>query len=128
MRPRATRVASRGKSCPLLVPNQAITIVASSRRHWRCAKMMASPDFTSTYAVHPMASIFQSLLLVIAGSTQRELARQVKYLTVENQILLRKLPGRITITPKERERLLKFGAKLGKTLKRIGTNWSASSW
>ncbi|QDU29443.1 hypothetical protein ETAA8_45530 [Anatilimnocola aggregata] len=33
------------------------------------------------------ANIFQSLLLVIAGATQKELARQVKYLKVENQIL-----------------------------------------
>jgi putative transposase len=68
-----------------------------------------------------MSSIFQSLLLVIAGSTQRELARQVKYLKVENQILRGKLPERITITPKERERLLKFGAKLGKALKHLLT-------
>lgn len=34
-----------------------------------------------------MKNIFQSLLLVIAGATQKELARQVKYLKVENQIL-----------------------------------------
>lgn len=68
-----------------------------------------------------MSSIFQSLLLVIAGSTQRELARQVKYLKVENQILRGKLPDRITVSPKERERLLKFGAKLGKALKHLVT-------
>lgn len=68
-----------------------------------------------------MSSIFQSLLLVIAGSTQRELARQVKYLKVENQMLRGKLPDRITVTPKERERLLKFGSKLGKALKHLVT-------
>jgi putative transposase len=60
-----------------------------------------------------MYSIFHSLLLVIAGATQKELARQVKYLKVENETLRAKLPGRITITSKERQRLLKFGKNLG---------------
>jgi hypothetical protein len=31
-------------------------------------------------------SLFRSLLLVIAGSTQRELARQIRYLKVENEV------------------------------------------
>ena len=49
---------------------------------------------------------FGCLLLVIATATQNELARQIKYLKVENQILRSKLPGRITITPQERHRLV----------------------
>jgi len=65
-------------------------------------------------------SLFRSLLMVIAGSTQRELARQVRYLKVKNEIL-RSKPGRITITPKERQRLVKFGAKLGKALHQLVT-------
>lgn len=63
----------------------------------------------------------RSLLLVIAGSTQRELARQVRYLTVENEILRSKLPARITISPKDRQRLVKFGAKLGSALHQLVT-------
>jgi putative transposase len=55
-----------------------------------------------------MTNIFQSLLLVIAGAIQKELARQVKFLKVENQIPRSKLPKRFTITPKERHRLVKF--------------------
>ena len=66
-------------------------------------------------------SLFRSLLLVIAGSTQRELARQVRYLQVENEILRSKLPARITVTPKERQRLVKFGAKIGKALHQLVT-------
>ncbi len=66
-------------------------------------------------------SLFRSLLLVIAGSTQRELARQVRYLKVENEILRSKLPARITVTSKERQRLVKFGAKLGKALHQLVT-------
>ncbi|WP_254508186.1 integrase core domain-containing protein [Anatilimnocola floriformis] len=69
-----------------------------------------------------MTNIFQSLLLVIAGATQKELARQVKYLKVENQILRSKLPKRITVTMAERNRLIKFAAKLGgKVLRQLTT-------
>ena len=68
-----------------------------------------------------MASIFRSLLFVIAGATQRDLARQVRYLKVENEVLRAKLPARITITPKERQRLLKFGENLGKAIHQIVT-------
>jgi putative transposase len=68
-----------------------------------------------------MVSIFRSLLLVIAGANQKELARQIRYLKVENEVLRSKLPARITITPKVRQRLLKFRAKLGKALYQIVT-------
>ncbi len=70
-----------------------------------------------------MTSIFHSLLMVIAGSTQKELARQIKYLKVENEILRAKLPDRITttLTRKDRQRLLKCGAKLGKALRSVVT-------
>ncbi len=51
--------------------------------------------------------VFQlpSLALPVTTATQKGLARQVKYLKVENEVLRGKLPGRITITPKERQRL-----------------------
>lgn len=69
-----------------------------------------------------MTNVFQSLLLVIAGATQKELARQVKYLKVENQILRLRLPKRILVTPKERVRLVKFAQKLtGKVLRQLTT-------
>jgi putative transposase len=68
-----------------------------------------------------MYSIYRSLLLVIAGATQKELARQVQYLKTENDILRSKLPVRITILPKERQRLLKFGARLGKAIHQVVT-------
>jgi putative transposase len=68
-----------------------------------------------------MALLFRSLLLVIAGATHRELARQLRYLKVENQILRSKLPTRVTITPTERQRLLKFGEGLGKALRAVVT-------
>ena len=69
-----------------------------------------------------MKNVFQSLLLVIAGATQKELARQVKYLKVENQILRSRLPKRIMVTAKERVRLVRFAQKLGgKVLRQLAT-------
>jgi putative transposase len=68
-----------------------------------------------------MTNVFQSLLLVIAGATQKELARQIKLLKIENEILRSKLPKRITVTAKERQRLVKFGQRLGKALRHLTT-------
>lgn len=50
-----------------------------------------------------MTSVFQSLLLVSAGLTPKELARQVEYLKVDNEILRGKFPKCITVTPKRKE-------------------------
>jgi putative transposase len=63
-----------------------------------------------------MRNLFRTLLLVIARSTQQELARQVRYLKIENQILRGKLPRRVPVTSQERNRLVRFGAKLGRAL------------
>ena len=63
-----------------------------------------------------MRNIYRSLLLILVGATQKELARQVRYLTVENQLLRSRLPRRLTLTPQERNRLVRFGSKLGRAL------------
>ncbi len=70
-----------------------------------------------------MANVFQSLLLVIAGATEKELARQVKYLKVENEVLRAKLPKRITISMS-----LEPGSRMVTTLPSWGANrrsWAA---
>ncbi|MDP6047210.1 MAG: hypothetical protein QGG25_16495 [Phycisphaerae bacterium] len=63
-----------------------------------------------------MKNIYHRLLLVIAGSTQKQLASQIRYLKIENKILRSKLPKRVPVTDKERNKLVKFGSKLGKAL------------
>ena len=63
-----------------------------------------------------MKNIYHRLLLVIAGSTQKQLASQIRYLKIENKILRSKLPKRVPVTEKERNKLVKFGSKLGKAL------------
>src|SRR5262245_25457144 len=59
------------------------------------------------------------LLLVLARASDRELARQVEYLKIENEILRRKLPRKIAVTPRERQRLLRFGKKLGSAINQL---------
>lgn len=59
-----------------------------------------------------MRTLFHALMLVLTKSTQRDLAKQVQFLKVENQILRAKLPKRISLQPWERQRLLKFGQPL----------------
>ena len=60
-------------------------------------------------------------MLVIAGSTQKELARQVSYLKAENQILRSRLPDRISLTQREKNRLVRFAKNLGSALNELAT-------
>ena len=66
-----------------------------------------------------MKNLYHSLLLLIAGSTQKELAAQIRYLKVENEVLRSKLPKRVSVTAQEKNRLVKFGSKLGKAINEI---------
>ena len=68
-----------------------------------------------------MKNLYHRLLLLIAGSTQKELAAQIRYLKFENQILRSKLPRRVPVTDKERNRLVKFGPKVGRALGELVT-------
>ncbi len=65
--------------------------------------------------VTAMKALLQPLLL-LASATDKELARQVQYLKEENRILRGKLPKRITVTPRERHRLVKFGRAVGSAI------------
>lgn len=66
-----------------------------------------------------MKNLYHSLLLLIAGSTQKELAAQIRYLKIENEVLRSKLPKRVSVTAQEKNRLVKFGSKLGKAINDI---------
>ena len=46
-----------------------------------------------------MKNLYQRLLLLIAGATQLELARHVRYLKIENEILRSKLLKRLAARP-----------------------------
>ncbi|HJZ55390.1 MAG TPA: hypothetical protein VKE74_10550 [Gemmataceae bacterium] len=68
-----------------------------------------------------MTRLLQPLWLLLASATDRELARVVEYLKAENRILRSKLPKRITGTPRERNRLVKLGTKLGSAIRDLVT-------
>jgi putative transposase len=80
--------------------------------------------FLRKSTVSTMASfrnIYTSLMLVIAGSTSKELARQVSYLKAENQILRSRLPERLILTHREKNRLVRFAKNLGSALNELAT-------
>lgn len=66
-----------------------------------------------------MKHYLQQFLLILAGATDKELAKQVQYLREENRILRDRLPKRIQVTPQERSRLLKFGREVGSAIKSL---------
>ncbi len=68
-----------------------------------------------------MKNPYHALLMLIAGATQKELAAHIRYLKIELEIARAKLPKRVTFTPQERNRLIKFGAKLGRALDKLVT-------
>src|SRR5262245_56467643 len=73
---------------------------------------MSFPRMQAFFAGMPMARLLQPLLLYLSIASDRELARQVQFLMEQNRILREKLPNRITVTPQQRRRLLKFGRGL----------------
>jgi putative transposase len=68
-----------------------------------------------------MAKIFHPLLLLLARSTDKEMARMLDYLKTESRILRSKLPKRVACTPAERARLVKVGKPLGPAIKDLIT-------
>jgi putative transposase len=68
-----------------------------------------------------MFRCLQPLFLLLLRSAGVDLARIVEYLRAENGILRSRLPGRITVTPQERNRLVKLGAVLGEAIKGLVT-------
>jgi len=60
-----------------------------------------------------MRNIYRPLLRLLAGATQKELARHIRYLKTENEALRAKLGHVVHVTPQERNRLIRHAAKLG---------------
>jgi putative transposase len=65
--------------------------------------------------------LLQPLFALFASATDSQLARMVEYLKAENRILREKLPKRLAVTPRERNRLVKLGAKVGSAIKDLIT-------
>jgi len=68
-----------------------------------------------------MKNLWQSFLLLLGAPSESEHAHQSQYLKVENEILRSKLPGRVHVTARERQRLLRFARPLGKAIASVVT-------
>jgi hypothetical protein len=77
-----------------------------------CKNEVISMAHKDLYGI-TMKNIYRSLFLLLVGATQKEMARQIRYLKVENELLRARLPHRVLVTNQERNRLVRFGAKLG---------------
>jgi hypothetical protein len=79
---------------------------------------------TSLVRPHPhcctaMPRLLQPLWLILASVTDRRLAQMVEYLKEENRILRSRLPRNITVTARERNRLIKLGKRLGSAINEL---------
>ena len=66
-------------------------------------------------------TLYTAMMVLLAKATDCELARMVSYLKEENRILRARLPAQINTTPRERERLLRFGRNLGTAIYSVVT-------
>ena len=64
-----------------------------------------------------MSRFFHPLLFMLACSSKQDLARQLHYLKIENEILRARLPKRIVVKPDERGRLINAAKELGSAIK-----------
>jgi len=76
-------------------------------------------DYTKSYTIN--GTLFQEFLGLLGRMTHSNLIRQIEYMKVENEILRSKLPKRITTTPAEKRRLIKYGLPLRGQIKSIIT-------
>jgi len=68
-----------------------------------------------------MLRLFRPLFLLLAHATDRQLARMVAYLKVENRLLRDRLPRRLKISVQERGRLVTLGRPLGSAMRHLVT-------
>ncbi len=68
-----------------------------------------------------MTRLLQPFFALLASATDSKLAQMVEYLKAENAILRAKLPTRITVTAREKVRLVQLGTTLGGALKDLIT-------
>jgi len=76
-------------------------------------------DYTKSYTIN--GTLFQEFLGLLGRMTHSNLLRQIEYMKVENEILRSKLPKRITTTPSQKRRLIKYGLPLRGQIKHVIT-------
>jgi putative transposase len=68
-----------------------------------------------------MPRLLEPLWLVLISYAEKQLAQMIEYLREENRNLQGKLPKRLTLTARERNRLIKYGSMLGPAINSLIT-------
>ena len=66
-----------------------------------------------------MPRFFHPLLKTLAMARDDQLVAKIEFLKAENEILRRRLPKRIVVTPGERRRLIRLGRQVGPTIREL---------
>ncbi len=74
-----------------------------------------------------MRRVINPLLLWAAHSRRADLVRQIHYLKTENEILRKRLPKRLLVTPQERQRLVKYARGVGTAIRDLVTIVTAAT-
>jgi putative transposase len=69
----------------------------------------------------PMRWLFHPLLMLVASSSESELAHQMEFLKAENQMLRKRLPKAIRFTVEEKSLIVKLGQVVGAKVKSLLT-------
>src|SRR6266566_1910128 len=78
---------------------------------WNSRRQLTAPQ--KIFVRCSMRWLFHPLLLLLANSTEGELAKQVEFLKAENAMLRRRLPKWVQTTTEERSLLVKLGEAVG---------------
>lgn len=68
-----------------------------------------------------MTRLLQPLFALFAASTDDKLRQMVEYLREENRILRARLPKTLTLTAREKARLIRFGSAVGSAIRHLVT-------
>jgi putative transposase len=68
-----------------------------------------------------MPRLLEPLWLILLSYAEKQLAQMIEYLREENRILRGKLPKRVTLTVREKNRLIKYGSMLGPAINSLTT-------
>ncbi len=101
---------------------------ASRRGPWRGTETLSRPTparerarTTAARGGRTALRLLQPLFALFAAATDSQLARMVEYLRAENRILRDRLPERLTVTARERARLVRLGTRMGPAIRDLIT-------
>src|SRR3954449_5950266 len=91
-----------------------LSTVCAAERCARCANTTFAHVIQSAARQYSdMDWLFQPLLTLLAGSSKSEMAQQIEFLKVENQLLRRRLQHHLVLSEQEKRLIVKLGLAVG---------------